>query len=79
MTQLLLALVGILPLSYPLVQDGGTSTAAQQSPPAVESRDSRPAPQQPAATPEAPAVEVPADQAAGDQAEAPAVTEAPAA
>ncbi|MCF6513474.1 hypothetical protein E9564_17020, partial [Blastococcus sp. MG754427] len=76
LTQLLLALVGILPLSYPLVQDGGSSTAAQQSSPAVETRDSRPAPQQSPAAPDAapdaaPAGEVPADQAAaGAQAEA---------
>ncbi|MGY1834647.1 hypothetical protein ACI79P_06020 [Blastococcus sp. SYSU DS0510] len=63
MTQLLLALVGILPLSYPLVQDGGSDAVA--TPPAVESRDSRPAVQPPTSPPApdvAPAGEVPVDQ-----------------
>ncbi|MGY1827521.1 MULTISPECIES: hypothetical protein [unclassified Blastococcus] len=63
MTQLLLALVGILPLSYPLVQDGGSDAVA--TPPAVESRDSRPAAQPPTSPPApdvAPAGEVPVDQ-----------------
>ncbi|SEL63650.1 hypothetical protein SAMN04515665_1167 [Blastococcus sp. DSM 46786] len=74
MTQLLLALIGILPLSYPIVQGGGSGVVAEQAAPAVESRDSRPATQPPpaATAPDAaPAGEVPADQAAaGAQAEA---------
>jgi hypothetical protein len=73
MTQLLLAVVGILPLSYPLVQDGGSDAVA--TPPVVESRDSRPAAQPPTGVPApdaAPASEVPAGHDAVAPSEEPA-------
>ncbi|MGY1719474.1 MULTISPECIES: hypothetical protein [unclassified Blastococcus] len=74
LAQLSLALVGILPLSYPLVQNQGADVVASQSPQPAETRDSRPAAQPPVGAP--PAVDTPAP--AGTQAQAPVPNEQPA-
>ncbi|MGY2002839.1 hypothetical protein [Blastococcus sp. SYSU DS1024] len=69
-----LALVGILPLSYPLVQDQRVDVVASQSTQAAETRDARPAAQPPVGAP--PAGQAPAP--AGTQTQAPVRTEQPA-
>ncbi|MGY2083193.1 hypothetical protein [Blastococcus sp. SYSU DS0539] len=81
LTQVLLALIGLLPLTYPLTQGGGTDVVASQGPVESVAHDSADAgtPSTPAAPPVVAApTEVPATTAAGAQVQAQTQAEEPA-